>query len=236
MSPRASTTSALVWYQKQRGSNAGWRHLLAPDWLPTAAQPGQHNCPRGQTGKHSEQITLKNTIHALQTNLCRYVYMGTVYTHIHRQESNSLIQPKCSHTTRHFQHNREVKVQFCTAGASHQQVKWWLYLPHRNCQQYFRTSNHSSGSHPLTIHLHGVQRVLGVSHHKHHLCDTDTYLEKFFKWRMYHGVRNKRQSIEGKKLCSLAQCSSFCFQVCLKIRNPFLKLSFVLGNKAADLI
>lgn len=52
---------------------------------------------------------------------------------------------------------------------------------------------------------------------------------------MYHGVWNKRQSIERKKLCSLAQCSSFCFQVCLKTRNPFLKFSFVLGNKAAYL-
>lgn len=83
------------------------------------------------SGKHSQQITLKNTVHALQTKLCRYVYMGAVYTHIHRQESNSLTQSKCSHTTRHFQHNREAEVQLCTAGASHQQVKWWLYLPHR---------------------------------------------------------------------------------------------------------
>lgn len=72
-------------------------------------------------------------------------------------------------------------------------------------------------------------------HYKYHLCRTDTYLEKFFKWRMYHGVWNKRQSIEWKKLCSLAQCSSFCFQVSLKIRNPFLKFSFVLGNKVAYL-
>lgn len=73
------------------------------------------------------------------------------------------------------------------------------------------------------------------NHDKYHLCKIDTYLEKFFKWRMYHGVWNKRQSIERKKLCSLAQCSSFCFQVCLKTRNPFLKFSFVLGNKAAYL-
>lgn len=73
------------------------------------------------------------------------------------------------------------------------------------------------------------------THHRYHLCKIDTYLEKFLKWRMYHGVRNKRQSIEGKKLCSLAQCSAFCFQVCLKMRNPFLKFSFVLGNKAARL-
>lgn len=89
------------------------------------------------SGKHSEQITRKKkkkSIHALQTNLCRDVYMGVVYTHIHRQESNFLTQFKCSHTTRRFQHNREVEVQFCTARTSHQQVKWWLYPPHRYCQ------------------------------------------------------------------------------------------------------
>lgn len=71
------------------------------------------------------------------------------------------------------------------------------------------------------------------NHHNYHFCNTDTYLEKFFKWRMYHGVWNKRQSIEREKLCRLAQCSSFCFQVCLKMRNPFLKFTFVLRNKAA---
>lgn len=99
------------------------------------------------SGKHSEQITRKKkkkSIHALQTNLCRDVYMGVVYTHIHRQESNFLTQSKCSHTTRRFQHNREVEVQFCTARTSHQQVKWWLYPPHRYCQQFSETSNHSS--------------------------------------------------------------------------------------------
>lgn len=52
---------------------------------------------------------------------------------------------------------------------------------------------------------------------------------------MHHRVGNERQSIEGKKLCSLAQCSSFCFKVCFKVENPFLKFSFVLGNKTAYL-
>lgn len=117
--------------------------------------------------KNFKYITLQNTIHVLQTNLCTHVRVRGSCIHTHSQtikQIRSLIHSKCNHITSRFQHNQEVKVQFCTAGTSCQLVKaWWLYLPHRYCHQYFATSNHSSGHHLLTIYLHIAQKAVSVS-------------------------------------------------------------------------
>ena len=94
--------------------------------------------------------------------MCVCVHGSCIHTYSQAiKQIISLIQSKCNHITSHFQHNQEVKAQFCTAGTSRQQVKWWLYLPHRSCHQYFGTSDHSSG-HLLTIYLHGAQKAVNV--------------------------------------------------------------------------
>lgn len=101
----------------------------------------------------------------------------------------------------------------------------WLHSCSKRKQQKQLPNQTSSNSyHPM-----------GKKTTQHHVNELHTYLEKFFKWRMRHGVGNKRQSVEGKKLCSLAQGSSLCFQVCFKMRNSFLQFSFVLWRKTTYL-
>lgn len=58
-----------------------------------------------------------------------------------------------------------------------------------------------------------------------------THLEELFKWGVYHGVRNKRQSIEWEKLRGLAQRCPFGLQVGFKIRNPLIQVLFVLQRR-----
>lgn len=59
------------------------------------------------------------------------------------------------------------------------------------------------------------------------------YLEEFFKWRVYHGVGNKRQGIEREKLRGLAQGCPFGLQVGFEIRHPFIQFLFVLRGREA---
>lgn len=58
-----------------------------------------------------------------------------------------------------------------------------------------------------------------------------THLEELFKWGVYHGIGNKRQSIERKKLRSLAQRCPFGLQVGSEIRNPLIQVLFVLQRR-----
>lgn len=58
-----------------------------------------------------------------------------------------------------------------------------------------------------------------------------THLEELFKRGVYHGVGNKRQSVEREKLCGLAQCRPFGLQVGFEIRNPLIQVLFVLQRR-----